>query len=427
MNWIVKAKMQTTWLNRALCLLALALALTLAHNGVAGDWPQYLGPNGDGTSSEKGLARAFPSSGPKVLWTVQLGKGYGGAAVRDGQVFVLDREGREGDILRCLDLESGKESWTFRYAAPGTASHDGSRSTPTVTEQRIFTIGLFGHLHAIDRSTHKAIWKKHLLEDFGGRLPKWAVSQSPLAYKDLLVVAPQTDAVGLVALDQATGKERWRSGPVGTMAYASPKLVTLAGTDQIVLVTKEGARGVDAGTGQNLWAYEHPCRIPVPNVSALGNNQLFVTGGYDAGSAIIEVSRQGDSWQVTEKAKISRIGGHCHPALVRQDHLYVLCNTNERKDGMVCFDFQGRMKWQTERDPYLCKGGSILTADGIMYAVDGTSGELHIAEPSPAGFKSLAKATLLEGREIWAPLALSNGRLLIRDQGQMKCVDLRAN
>jgi outer membrane protein assembly factor BamB len=83
--------------------------------------------------------------------------------------------------------------------------------------------------------------------------------------------------------------------------------------------------------------------------------------------------------------------------------------------------------WQTKREPFLCKGGSVLTADGLIYVMDGKSGELHVVEPSPAGFKSLAKAKLLEGKEIWGPLALADGRLLIRDQGQMKCVDLRAN
>ena len=72
------------------------------------------------------------------------------------------------------------------------------------------------------------------------------------------------------------------------------------------------------------------------------------------------------------------------------------------------------------------KGGSILTADGLMYVMDGQTGELHIVEPSLQGFKSLGKAKLLGGKEIWGPLALAGGKLVIRDQSQMKCVDLQA-
>jgi outer membrane protein assembly factor BamB len=97
-----------------------------------------MGPNGDGTSAEKGLLRAWPTDGPKVLWTFAMGPGYGGAAIRDGKVYVLDRVGQEKDILRCLDLGTGKEEWTFGYDAPGEVNHPGSRSTPAVTEKYVY-------------------------------------------------------------------------------------------------------------------------------------------------------------------------------------------------------------------------------------------------------------------------------------------------
>ena len=102
-----------------------------------------MGPNGDGTSAEKGLLRAWPADGPKVLWTVAMGAGYAGAAIRDGKVYVMDRVSRQKDVLRCLDLGSGKEEWTFSYDAPGEIDHEGSRSTPAVTEKRVYTIGPF--------------------------------------------------------------------------------------------------------------------------------------------------------------------------------------------------------------------------------------------------------------------------------------------
>jgi outer membrane protein assembly factor BamB len=396
----------------------------MAWSLLAADWPQFMGPNGDGTSLEKGLACAWPAGGPKVLWTVPMGPGYGGAAIRDGSVYVLDRTGHDQDVLRVLDLASGKENWSFSYEAPGPIDHEGSRSTPAVTARFVYTIGPFGHFHCVDLAAHQVVWKKNLLADYGTHAPHWAVAQSPVLYKDMVIAAPQSGQAGIVAFDQATGQERWRSGPIGSMDYSSPMWLTLDGVEQFVIVNGLGVAGVNAADGKVLWKYAHPCKISIPNVTAMGDGKLFVTGAYMAGSAVIQVSRQDSAWSAKELGRNNQIGGHCHPALFYQDHLYLLCNVNERKDGMVCFDSDCKVVWQTKNNPNLDKGGSILTADGIIYVMDGGTGELHIVQPSPAGFKSLAKAKVLDGREIWGPLALAQGKLVIRDQKQMKCVDI---
>lgn len=406
---------------------ALVLALVAGMTVMAGaaEWPQFLGPNRDATSPEKGLMRAWPAGGPKVLWTIDVGPGYGGAAIRDGQVHILDRQSGQADILRVFDLMTGKELWKFGYPATGKISHAGSRCTPTVSEKHIFIVGPKGHFHCIDRQTHKAVWTKNLLKDYGVREPRWSVSQSPLLYGDRVIVAPQGDPVGVVALDQATGEQKWASGPVGPMDYASPMLRTVGGVDQVTIVNRKGVSAVDAKTGKNLWQYHHPCNILVPPMTQMADGVFFVTGGYNAGSAVIRVTATGGGFQVQEYAKINKVGSHIHPGLFLDKHIYVLCNTNERRDGLVCFDPKLEIVWQTEKSPNLCKGGSVLTADGIIYIMDGAKGDLHIVQPSPEGFKSLDQVTLLGGREIWGPLALSDGYLLIRDQRQMKCVDIK--
>jgi outer membrane protein assembly factor BamB len=405
----------------------LLLVLEAVSSAGGTDWPQFMGPNGDGSSLEKGLLRVWPNGGPKVVWTVPLGKGFGGAAIRDGKVYILDRLERKQDILRCLDLATGKEQWRYGYDAPGQINHEGPRSTPAVADKYVYAIGPFGHLHCIDRATYKVVWKKNIVADYGGKLPQWMVAQSPLLYKDIVIVAPQTESVGIVALDQVTGNERWRSEPLGLMAYASAKLISIGGVDQIVIVNTGGMTAVEASDGKVLCNYPYSCKNAIPSVSALGDGKLFVTGGYNAGSAVIRVLQRDGGWGVAELARIDKIGGQCHPGLVYKEHIYILCNTNERADGMVCFSPDGKLLWQTKRDPYLCKGGSILTGDGLIYVMDGSSGELHIVEPSPAGFKSLSKAKLLDGEEIWGELALSDGRLLIRDQSQLKCVDVKGS
>ena len=418
----MKLSTSSRFFARGLFLISIAAGLSAA----AADWSQFMGPKGDGTSEEHGLARSWPAGGPKVLWTVPLGRGYGGAAIREGKVYFLDRVEQKQDVLRCLDLNTGKEDWSLAYDAPGRVDHDGSRSTPAVTDKYIFTIGTFGHLQCVDRATHKVVWQKNLLEAYTVKLPRWGVAQSPVVDGDRLIVAPQSNQAGIAALDPATGKELWHSGPIGQMAYGSPMKVSVDGVDQFVIVTTLGPAAVSAKDGKVLWKYSHPCGIPVPNVTALGDGRFFVTAAYRAGSAIIQVTHQGDDWAVKEVARNDQIGGHCHPGLLYKNHIYVLCNVNERRDGLVCFDEQAKVVWQTRNEPNLDKGGSILTGDGLIYQMDGKTGELHIVEPSPDGFKSLGKAKLLGGVEIWAPLALSDGKLVIRDQSQAKCLDIKA-
>ncbi len=154
-------------------LFIMTALMACVGSALANDWPQFMGLNGDGTSSEKGLLRSWPSEGPKVLWTIPVGKGYGGAAIRDGKVYILDRVAQAQDKLRCLDLVSGKEEWNFAYEAPGAIKNEGSRSTPSVTDKLVFIIGPFGDFHCLDKATHQVIWKKNIVKEFGAKLPNW--------------------------------------------------------------------------------------------------------------------------------------------------------------------------------------------------------------------------------------------------------------
>jgi len=395
------------------------------------DWPQYLGPNRNATSPEKGLLRSWPQVGPKVLWTVALGPGYGGAAVSDGKVYVLDRIRSKKDVLRCLDLVTGKEQWSYEYDAPGRVQHPGSRSTPSIDGNYIYTCGSFGDLYCFDKNTHKPVWHKNVWKDYDdGNVPRWAITQNPLIYNDSLIVASQTPKAGVVAYDKLTGQVKWASPALpGRVGYVSPKIVKINGNDNVVMITA-GARGggggavigMDPDSGKQLWIYEGwSCMIPVPNVTEIGDGRLFVTGGYRAGSAMIKVAANGDSYTVTELYKTDDFGTHCHPAVLHEGHLYAHCTTNSRRDGMVCMDFDGKVKWKTGRSPVFDKGGFIL-ADDLILSVDGRVGILYLIEPDPAGYKELAKARLLDTNECWGELALVDGKLLIRDQEKMRCV-----
>jgi len=414
-------------------LTALFVVLTVVY-AFAADWPQYYGPNRNSTSTEKGLLRSWPKEGPRVLWTTPVGIGYGGPAVSGGKVYLLDRDDRVGDTLRCLDFASGKELWDFAYAAPGRVDHPGSRTVPAVDGDRVYTCGLTGDLYCINTSSHKPLWQKNVWKDFGGGgLPRWAITQNPLVYGNLLIVASQAPQAGVVAYDKLTGEVKWKTAALaGAAGYVSPSIVKVSGEDHLVMIMAAqgfgrtagggGTYGIDPASGKVLWTYTNwQCGIPIPHAVDAGDGRMLITGAYGAGSAMIKVAKKTDgSYGVTELFKNPDFGSHTQPPILYNDHFYTQYTINERSDGLVCMGMDGKVRWSTRENPPFVRGGMIL-ADGLLLATDGNT-MAYLIEPSPSGFKPLASAVLMERGENWAPLALSDGKLLIRDQKTMKCL-----
>ncbi len=435
--------------NKVFMLLVI-LVVSVA-NIRAQDWPQYLGPNRNSTSPQKDILRTWPENGPEVLWTVDVGIGFGGPVVKGGKVYLLDRDNEVGDILRCFDFSSGKELWSFSYDAPGSVMFPGSRSVPTVDGNHVYSCGHNGDLYCIDINTHKSVWNKNVWTDFGGgEIPRWAITQCPLVYGNLLIVASQAPRAGVVAYDKLTGEVIWTTPYLGPVGYVSPAIVKIGGEDHVVMVTaSSGGRGtpqtggkvvgIDPLNGKILWEYTNwQCRIPVPSAFDAGDSRVLIVGGYEAGAAMIKVEKKaGGNYGVSELFKNGEFGDHTKPPVFYNGYFYAQYSTNERRDGLVCMNMDGEVLWKTMRSPAFDKGSMILV-DGLILATDGKN-TLYLIEPNPSGFKSIASAELLQeggtgsaddpmasrvggATQNWAPLALSDGKLLIRDQRQLKCI-----
>lgn len=436
--------------------LVAVVLMVAAGSSLAADWPQYLGPARNSTSPEKGLLRSWPEKGPEVLWTVPVGIGYGGPVVKDGKVYLLDRDDKVGDNLRCLDLTNGNELWNFAYDAPGRVMFPGSRSVPIVDGHHVYSCGPYGDLYCMDTNTHKPVWKKNVWKDFGGdRIPIWAITQCPLIHGDLLILASQAPDAGVVAYDKLTGDVRWKTPNLGNESYASPSVVKIDGEDHVVMVisstnpighrelpqTLGNVVGIEPLTGKILWGYDKwRCHISVPSAVDAGENRVLVVGGYELGATMIKVEKKADgSYGTTELFTTEEFGDQTKPPILHNGHFYAQYGTNSRRDGLVCMGMDGQIKWSTRRSPDFNKGSMILV-DGLILATDGRK-TLHLIEPDPSGFKALASAEVLgEGgtgsesdplasrvggsTQNWAPLALSDGKLLIRDQTRMKCVQV---
>ncbi|AHW62244.1 Outer membrane protein assembly factor BamB, contains PQQ-like beta-propeller repeat [Draconibacterium orientale] len=419
-------------------LFALLFTIFFASTIHAQDWPQFLGPERNSTSPQKNLLREWPETGPEVLWSVEVKKGYGGPVIKDGKVYLLDRDDATGDIMRCFDFNSGNELWSFAYDAPGTVSYSGSRSIPTVDGNKVYSCGPYGDLYCIDVDTHKPVWNKNIMTDFGGtQIPVWAISQCPLIYGDLLIVSYSKDPyAGLVAYNKQTGDIVWKTDANGNETYASPTIIKIAGEDQLVMVysstntfmhrdvEKTSGRifGLKPQTGEMLWEY-NDWQNMIQTAPALdaGDGRIIVVGGYEHGVVMIKVEKTTDNnYAVQELFMNNDFGDHTKPPLLCDGYFYGQFSTNNRREGLCCMDMDGKVLWKTMRAPSFDKGSMIL-ADGLILATDGSK-MLYLIQPDPSGFKPLASAEMLETGQNWAPIALVDGKLLIRDQKRMLCV-----
>jgi outer membrane protein assembly factor BamB len=202
--------------------------------------------------------------------------------------------------------------------------------------------------------------------------------------------------------------------------------------------TQGNITGIEPLTGKILWNFSGwDCHISVAPAVDAGNNKILVVGGYEHGALMIQVDKKGDgSFDTKELFRTVEFGDQTKPPVLHNGYFYAQYGTNNRRDGLVCMNMNGEIMWKTKRDPDFNKGSMILV-EGLILATDGAK-NLYLIEPDPTAFKAIAKAELLGAKapsdensiatrvggstQNWAPIALSDGKLLIRDQSRMLCV-----
>lgn len=424
-------------MNR-MCLL---LTLGIVSVSCLADWPQYQGANRDGVSAETvKLADSWPADGPKVAWTCTKlwRRGFGGPVVQGGQVFVLDRVEDKKDVLLCLDLKTGEKVWDFSYEAVGADGkgvykngYNGSRNMPVVDDKNVYILSPFGQLQAISKEKHEPVWTKNLVADYGAEVTAWGLCQSPMLYKNMLIVAPLSKQAGVLALDKETGKEVWKSERIGDMAWTSPAVVTLEGIDQVVMVHTRGQprlTGLDAATGKKLWDYS---KWEMPNPFGLhtycGKGQFLLSGGYASGCVMVQVKKDGDTWQTSELFRNKDCGAQAVMPVCYKDFIYANSTEVDPKtkkgNGLMCMGLDGKVKWAAGNDNPE-ENGSVLIADGKVYQFSSEKCTLTMAAASPDGYKELGKFKVGQGTNLWAPMCYSDGKLLLRYNNTLVCFDM---
>ncbi len=391
-----------------------------------GAWPQFRGPNRDGICPDPtALLRVWPANGPRELWATDLGEGYAGAAVLAGRVYVMDfdRDKKQG-ALRCLSLADGKEVWRYAYSLTVKRNHGMTRTVPAVTEKSVVAMDPKCNAVCLDAMTGEFRWGLNLVHDYGTAVPPWYTGQCPLIDGNAVILAPAGRDALLVALDLATGKPLWQAPNARgwKMTHSSVMPMEFAGKRMYVYCGSGGVVGVSAQDGAILWdTTEWKIGIAtVPSPLVLDGGRIFFSGGYNAGSLMLQLKDEGGKLvpRVAFKLAAEVFGSTQHTPVYRNGHIF-----GTRADGrFVCLDLTGKVVWTS--GPGTQFGlGPFLFANGLVFAAN-DSGQLSLFEVSTTKFSPLAQAQVLKGRESWGPMALAGNRLLIRDLTRMACLEV---
>jgi outer membrane protein assembly factor BamB len=398
----------------------------IATTAQAADWPQFRGPDRDNISKETGLLREWPPDGPKVLWTVPVGEGYAAAAIVGGRVYFNDYDKAASEwLVRCLNLADGTEIWRFKEKRRIRPNHAITRTVPAVDGKYVFSIDPKAVLHCLDAKTGEELWRKNLVKEYKAKIPPWYNGQCPLMEANRIIIATGGDAL-LVALDKATGNEIWRTPNPGKelMTHSSPMPAQLGGVRQYLYTTLQGVRGISAEDGQLLWKGPFKLNVAVaPSPIQIDDERVFLTSGYDAGTVMFRVTRNSNVFQADKVFELTSAqwNSEVHTPILHKGHLFAV--GKKRRGLFTCLNKDGEIVWDSNGKAAFGLG-SFLLADGMFFILEGKTGMLRLAEASTTEYRELANAQVLSGHDVWGPMALSNGKLVLRDLTKMVCIQV---
>lgn len=385
-----------------------------AKSGV--DWTGWRGPNHDGISSETAWKSEWPADGPPKLWTAEVGIGFSSVSTAAGRLYTMGHAG-DDDTVFCLDAQTGKEIWKHTYACDlFDHLHDGGPGcTPTIDENRVYTVSKNGHVFCLNAATGDVVWKLELKELLEVGDPEWGFSCSPLVVGEKLII----EAGYTIALDKLSGNLIWKTDKYKP-GYGSPTLWKTGGEQLIAVLNNECLLVVRLADGAKVdsfpWATQYETSSVTPIVSG---DTVFISTGYNRGCTLLRLV-EGKLEPVYENKNVRN---HMNNCVLWDGYLYGIDGNshNARVCTVVCLDFAtGERKWLHRE--FGC--GSLLVAGGKLIVLS-DEGELVVAPASPDGFKPIAQAEVVEGR-CWTVPVLSHGLLYVRTSaGKLVCLDVR--
>ncbi len=398
---------------------SLGVLLLLASAAFATDppvWPQWRGPNRDGLVAGPAWPDKIAGDALKQVWRVEnLGPSYSGPIVAADRVFTTQTVDKKSEVVTAHDRKTGKElwktSWDGSITVPFFAAKNGNwiRSTPASDGETLFVAGMRDVLVALDGASGRERWRVDFVKEFEAPAPDFGFVCSPIVDADGVYVQA---GGGFAKVDKRTGKVLWRTlkdggGMMGS-AFSSPVFARLAGTDQVVVQTRTKLAGVDRDTGKELWSKEIPSfrgmniLTPVP----VGDDGVF-TSTYGGNTRLLRVTSAGGKYD-TADAWTVRYEGNMSTPVVVDGHAYVLGKDKR----LVCVDVKtGKQRWGTD-DRFGDYWSLVANGDKIL-ALD-NRGILFLIRANAKEFELLDTRKLAEN-DTWAHLAVCGDEVFVRD------------
>ena len=394
-------------------------------------WPQWRGPLRDGRAPAGAIRTDWNANPPKQLWSAPCGGGYGSVAVVGGRLYTQDFFSG-GERVLCISAETGKLLWEYRYPAdysPMKAGYTtGPRATPSVVGDRIYAVGAVGKFVCLEPPTDggspRLVWEHDLIGEFEAKVPQWGVACSPLVEGGLVIVQPGGKLGSVVAFDRETGTGKWKAG-TNPPGYSSPIATTVGGVRLIYAFTGDALLCLRAADGEIMGAYpwktDFNANIATPIVV---DDYVFISSAYNKGCALLRAVPTGDRVKLEEVyARNNRVlRTHHATAVYRDGFLYGFDGT--RSTFPKCVDLRKGQDVPDWGESSEVKSGTLILADKHLIVLT-ERGELALIEAKPNEFNVMANVPSgLSGGDLWALPVLVDGRLYLRGNDKIVCLDV---
>ncbi len=369
-------------------------------------WAGFRGSNRDGIIYGSQLKTDWKEFPPVELWRKPVGPGCSSFAV-DGNLIYTQEQRGEYEAVSCYQLETGKAVWIYKYRARFYEPHAGAgpRATPSISGNRIYTLGATGILNCLNISDGSLIWSRNAALDAGEKTPLWGFSGSPLITTDAVIAAISGT---IVSYDRETGQQMW-TGPDGGQSYSSPVLLNMCGIRQVVFMSDSGAVGLNPENGTKLWDYPWKIEGRILQPSVIDSSDLLLCGEYKA-IRRISFDMVQNRFKITEKWNSSSVKNVFNDFVIDKGFAYGF-------DGpyLTCTNLSyGKMVWKGDR----YQGFPVLIADQDLILVLTEKGEVALVKASPEKFTELSRFNAIKGKT-WSHPVLAGNILVVRNGDEM--------
>jgi len=416
------------------CLFG-SLALITSQNLIAEDWPQWRGAARDGRASVPGLEMDWDVKPPEHLWTIDgMGEGYASVSIANDRLYTTGNLD-DGQAVICVDLKTNEVAWTTPITnGRPDHSYTGSRSTPTIDDDRAYVVSSDGQIVCLNTDDGSILWKRSFTTDWDGQMMSgWGFSESPLVDEGQVICTPGGSKATLVALDKMTGKEIWKTavpyagdrGKDGA-GYSSVVISNGGGVKQYVQLIGRGLIGVRAKDGKLLWGYDKVANdvanIPTPICTG---DYVFASSGYQTGACLLKISKARDGVSVKEEYFLNPRTFQNHHGGMILDGDFVYSGHQHGKGFPICIHLPtGDVRWGGNIRPK-GEGSAAVTEvnDQLIFRYE--NGLLALINATPKGYEPKGTFTPeYQDRESWSHPVVVDGKLYLREQNKLMCYQL---